>query len=35
MSVRPWFKANIGPFEKQYNALVDEIHSLYGDAKAG
>eukprot|EP00227_Mantoniella_beaufortii_P013556 CAMPEP_0197575684 /NCGR_PEP_ID=MMETSP1326-20131121/1001_1 /TAXON_ID=1155430 /ORGANISM="Genus nov. species nov., Strain RCC2288" /LENGTH=143 /DNA_ID=CAMNT_0043138495 /DNA_START=236 /DNA_END=667 /DNA_ORIENTATION=+ len=27
------FKANIGPFEAQYNALVEEIHSLYGDAK--
>lgn len=27
------FKDNIGPFEKMYQQLVDQIHSLYGDAK--
>ena len=27
------FANNIGPFEKMYKQLVDQIHSLYGDAK--
>jgi hypothetical protein len=29
------FRDNIGPFEKMYQQLVDQIHSLYGDAKVG